>query len=439
MSTATDEKDTGQKKSGLTGWIVAAVLTLVSLVVVIIMVVVMALASLMSAYDEDQRQQNAATGCNPAGTTSDGVTTANLTAPQDVKKEQIKFAKEIDKTAQELGLPGKASEIAIITAYGESTLQNLDYGDQVHGVTNPDGSLATSYGLFQQQTSQGWGTKEEVTNPAHATKSFLLGPEHDGSRGLLTVPGWQTREITQVIHEVQGNADAGHYASSYAPARAIMKEAGIDTSRSEDTEKMQKAGVTSKGGKDKSKGGDEVKAGTVNDDCTTTATSWDGDLGDGEWTNPCPGCVKASPYGKRSINGVDASNGGLHYGVDLATPGAGTGNGTKIITPVDMKVSEIYDTDGCVFAVATSGPKFGFGFCHMNQIDVKPGQDLKRGDVIGVEGNKAGSVGGQVITHLHLELYEPGANMSKWYEHHDNLDPEPVLKKKGAWNADNKN
>lgn len=420
-----------EKKPGWVGWVVASILALVSLAIVIIMVIVMALASLMSAYDEDQRQQNAALGCNPAGTSFDGVTTANQTAPQDVRKEQVKFAKAIDKTVQDLGLPGKASEITIIAAYGESTLQNLDYGDQIHGVTNPDGSPATSFGLFQQQTSQGWGTKEEVMNPAHATKSFLLGPKHDGSSGLLTVPGWQTREITHVINKVQGNSDAGYYAASYAPAREIMKEAGIDLSRGEDAAKMKEAGVTNKGGNDK--GDSKGKVTTVSDDCTAIATSWDGDLGDGEWTNPCPGCVKTSPYGKREINGVDASNGGVHYGLDLATPGAGSGNGVKIVTPVEMKVSEIYDTDGCVFAVATSAPKFGFGFCHLNQIDVKQGQTLKRGDIIGIEGNKAGSVGAPVMTHLHLELYKPGADMSKWYEHHDNLDPEPVLKKKGAW------
>src|SRR5699024_12878602 len=53
-----------------------------------------------------------------------------------------------------------------------------------------------------------------------------------------------------------------------------------------------------------------------------------------------------------------------------------------------------------------------FGFCHMNQIDVKQGQDLKRGDVIGVEGNKAGSVGGQVMTHLRLDRKSTRLNSS---------------------------
>lgn len=163
------------------------------------------------------------------------------------------------------------------------------------------------------------------------------------------------------------------------------------------------------------------------------AKAWDGDLGDGEWTTPCPGCQKASGYESRGINGVDAANGNFHYGVDLATPGAGYGDGVEIITPTDMKVVGFYRPDGCVFAVATEGPAFGFGFCHMNRIDVSDGQQLKRGDVVGIEGNKGDSVGSLFITHLHFELYKPGADMNAWYQHKDNIDPEPVLKEKGAW------
>ena len=48
--------------------------------------------------------------------------------------------------------------IAVMTAMGESSLRNIDYGDwETSGVTNPDGSRTTSIGLFQQQDS--WGTR----------------------------------------------------------------------------------------------------------------------------------------------------------------------------------------------------------------------------------------------------------------------------------------
>lgn len=441
MSTAADEEKTGGKKSTLPVWVGAGVAAAVALIIVIVLVLVMALTSLMSAYDDDQRQKTAAMGCDPAGTTSDGVTNANQAAPQDMRKEQIKIAKEIDQTTQELGLSGKASEISIITAYGESTLQNLDYGDQRNGVTNPDGSPATSYGAFQQQTSQGWGTKEEVMNVAHATKSFLLGPKHDGSSGLLTVPGWDTGEISNVIHTVQGNSDAGYYVNSYAPARDIMKEAGIDTSRAADPEKMKKAGVNTKDGADKGKG--DKGSSTVNDDCSTSAKDWNGDLGKGEWTVPLPNSHKTSAgsFGPRNIPGYPAwAN--LHDGVDLATSDSLYGLGGPVVAPTDLEVIGLYEPDGCVQTRVTSkdSPKFGMAFCHLGKIDVKTGDKLERGKIIGTEGNKGESLGNPLgghgfISHLHLKLYKPDIPVEKMADvgNKDVIDPEPVFKQKGAW------
>lgn len=174
------------------------------------------------------------------------------------------------------------------------------------------------------------------------------------------------------------------------------------------------------------------------------AKAWDGDLGDGEWTNPCQGCEFASAYGGRNLgNGVDSLNGNVHWGVDLATPGAGTNPGVEIIAPVDMEIVLQYDTDGCIWGRATSGPDFTFGFCHLDSFAVSKGQKIKRGDVIGVEGNRAGTItnagGAPPITHLHLELYKPGFDVAgsggfAWFsDRSGNLDPEPILKEKGAW------
>ena len=196
-----------------------------SLIVVVTFVV--------SSIGYSNHSQRCASGspANPAiGAVDDG-----LDVPEELHDEQLRNARIIDRTAAALGLSGQASKIAIIAAMGESTLLNLDFGDEGQGVTNPDGTATTSKGLFQQQTSQGWGTVEQVTDPEHATKSFLLGPQHDGaSRGLVTVSGWETGEITQVIHRVQRNSNANHYADSYGPAERIIREAGIDVHRSAD-------------------------------------------------------------------------------------------------------------------------------------------------------------------------------------------------------------
>lgn len=146
-------------------------------------------------------------------------------------QQQIGNAKLIDKTAQQLGLSGHASYLAIVTAVGESDLINIDEGDAKYGVTNPDGTPTTSFGLFQQQTSTGWGTHAQVMDPTYATTSFLLGPKHDGKGGLVSVPGWETRPATDVIHAVQRNADPTYYATKEARAREIIKIAGIDVNR----------------------------------------------------------------------------------------------------------------------------------------------------------------------------------------------------------------
>lgn len=201
--------------------IIAAVLALAALAGVVVVLVGGMLSS----------NQGSLADCT-APYTSGGNTTSVPQAPAEVRKEQIENAKAIGRVVDELGLPGRAAEIAIVAAMGESSLLNLDYGDEAQGVTNPDGSATTSKGLFQQQTSTGWGTVEQVTDPVHATKSFLLGPKHDGAAGLVSIPNWQAGEITLVIHKVQSNSNAGHYAQFYDAAREIITAAGIDTSQS---------------------------------------------------------------------------------------------------------------------------------------------------------------------------------------------------------------
>src|SRR5699024_1145721 len=56
----------------------------------------------------------------------------------------------ISAVAVDRGLPPRAASIALATAYQESQLQNIDYGDR------------DSVGLFQQRPSQGWGSVEEI-------------------------------------------------------------------------------------------------------------------------------------------------------------------------------------------------------------------------------------------------------------------------------------
>ncbi|MCC9198512.1 M23 family metallopeptidase (plasmid) [Arthrobacter sp. zg-Y820] len=118
-------------------------------------------------------------------------------------------------------------------------------------------------------------------------------------------------------------------------------------------------------------------------------------------------------------------------GVDLAT-GTGTGSGGPVIAPTQLRITGFNDPDGCVIAKETGDdPDFGFAFCHLNAYNVSVGQTLQRGDIIGTEGNRAQL--GQVGTHLHFEIYKPEAPAVVYPYQGWNLDPEPILKEKGAW------
>lgn len=143
-----------------------------------------------------------------------------------VHASQVEIAKAIDEGIREIGFSGKVSRLTIIAAFGESSLQNINYGD---GAINPDGTVATSIGILQQQDS--WGTREERMNPKVAAQLFVLGPKRGGG-GLADTAGWADMSETEAIHRVQKNADPTHYSSSVAPADAVIKEAGIDVTRS---------------------------------------------------------------------------------------------------------------------------------------------------------------------------------------------------------------
>lgn len=221
-------------------WIIATALTTITLIAITLLASPLGLILLFSNNSNPTLpNNNSCYNTQTIGNTStDGLTTQPTLGPNGYSEEQLNNARIIDQTAADLGLPGSASVIAITAAFGESTLYNLGYGDEIHGVTNSDGTLTTSKGLFQQQTSMGWGTVEQVTNPTYATTSFLLGPKHNGTGGLVSIQGWETMERTNAIHAVQRNADPLHYTRSYANADEIIQILNIDTNRPANEEKQ---------------------------------------------------------------------------------------------------------------------------------------------------------------------------------------------------------
>lgn len=130
-------------------------------------------------------------------------------AVDSYKRDQLVNAALIANAAVTLGLPAAAQTLGVQTAIGESTLRNLTYGD---GAINPDGSVADSIGLFQQQGF--WGTVAERMDPSTAATLFF--------KRLPGIAGWEAMDPSLAINAVQGNADPNYYARFRPDAVAIM-------------------------------------------------------------------------------------------------------------------------------------------------------------------------------------------------------------------------
>jgi hypothetical protein len=126
--------------------------------------------------------------------------------------DQLDNAAAIMNAATTAGLSARAQLLGVMTAMGESSLKNITYGDaETSGVTNPDGTLTTSIGLFQQQDS--WGSRDDRLNP---TKAALMFYDR-----LVNVDGWETLPASEAIHRVQINSDPNHYSKWESPAVAV--------------------------------------------------------------------------------------------------------------------------------------------------------------------------------------------------------------------------
>jgi hypothetical protein len=122
---------------------------------------------------------------------------------------QLVNAALIVNEATALGLGGDGQLLGVQTAIGESSLVNVDHGD---GAINPNGTIADSLGLFQQQSS--WGTVTQRRDPQAAARLFFIR--------LQAVPGWRQMVPTLAINTVQGNQDPDYYARFQSQAVAVV-------------------------------------------------------------------------------------------------------------------------------------------------------------------------------------------------------------------------
>lgn len=110
----------------------------------------------------------------------------------------------------------------------------------------------------------------------------------------------------------------------------------------------------------------------------------------------------------------------MHYGMDFTAP-----TGTPVYATGDGKVLEVSGSSrsrvgfGLVIKI-----DHGFGYetlyGHLSAFNVKRGQQVKRGDVIGYVGN----TGGSTAPHLHYEVHKNGRAVNPAYFYYKDLTPQ---------------
>lgn len=115
--------------------------------------------------------------------------------------EQLRNAQTIMSVGAQMGATERDLIIGLMTAFQESRLRNLDYGDR------------DSLGLFQQRPSQGWGSPAQVTNPRYAARKFF--------ENLLRLDDRTGMRLTEAAQAVQRSAFPEAYAKWEPLARAL--------------------------------------------------------------------------------------------------------------------------------------------------------------------------------------------------------------------------
>ncbi|MFJ9864594.1 heavy metal transporter [Streptomyces sp. NPDC101165] len=126
-----------------------------------------------------------ARGCRVVSGTADGTS-------YEFTPEQAVNAATIAAVGTGRGMPERAVAIALATAIQESGLRNIQHGDR------------DSLGLFQQRPSQGWGTEQQVMDPAYAAGIFYAH--------LARVPDYTDLPLTVAAQRVQRSG----YPEAYA-------------------------------------------------------------------------------------------------------------------------------------------------------------------------------------------------------------------------------
>ena len=289
-----------------------------------------------------------------AGQASIGALRANL--PSRVGAwhgDQLANAAEIIAAGQDLHLDSKTITIGVMTAMGESSLLNLDYGD----AAGPD-----SRGLFQQRDNGAWGTLHDRTTPRIAATNFF--------KALVKVPGYLRMQPTLAARRSQGNADPYYYTPFWDDAVKVVTALTDDIDHAEQEPTGEAAAV------------DDTMVWPVGENV---------------------------PRGAEYHQAGSAWSSGFHTGTDF-NPGAGT----PVHAAHAGKVTESTDAGGpygrtVVVTWQQGASTYANRYAHLQVRRVQVGDQVAAGDVVGTVG-WSGNVrpAGPAGAHLHFELLIDG-------------------------------
>lgn len=289
------------------------------------------------------------TGLVKAGRNTAGAYTGKAFGNWDA--EQMRNAAVIASVGSKMGMTARDLMIGIMTSIAESGLRNINYGDR------------DSVGLFQQRTSQGWGTIEQIMNPEYASRKFFEGLKGvDGRTGMAP---WLAAQAVQR----SAFSDGSNYQKWWAAAQGIFKN-GLKAAR---------AGSAAGAGA----GGSGYVAGTGGKHRPISGPVTNGLHGGSSAGNP-PAVDMAGPTG-RPVYAV--SDGIITQSRDIAGP----------LSTDSYRGDGPYGSFGRVISLRTNGGHTVL-YAHLSRRSVGVGQQVKGGARIGFSGNTGNSSG----PHLHF-------------------------------------
>jgi murein DD-endopeptidase MepM/ murein hydrolase activator NlpD len=286
-----------------------------------------------------------------------------MPAIAELIEDQVRVAATIVNVGHDLGVPPRGWVVAVATALQESRLQNLPHLGE--------GNDHDSIGVFQQRPSQGWGTPEQLADPAYQATKFY--------EKLLSVSGWETMPLTVAAQRVQASAFPDAYAKHEPLATKVVDA------------------LT--GGAGRAAGADAALR------CAAA-----GEIAASGWTLPLQGPV---------ISAFRTPERPAHNGVDIAvahgTPVRAAAAGVVLVSTCNaLRFGQAFSCDvdgspivtGCGWYVdLMHAGRVITRYCHMvSRPTVSVGEYVGAGDVIGFSGSSGNSSG----PHLHFEVHVNG-------------------------------